>query len=177
MRIEERAYERITVKDLTRLCELALRDLKEFFKQHPRYEPYKNSLILIALCQGAALHFIDGKEGVKDFDVWSFFAENSSIKLPYRRWKQVDSELDKFGMHPDDVKKSYKGRHIDLFMRTIEADIVKRNRRDPEGCITEYLRAAKTKTARLLAKKAFVGLYPDTILGETLYQSHLTREP
>jgi len=169
MRIEERAYEKITVEDLTRLRELALRDLKEFFKHHPRYEPYENSLILMALCQGAALHFIDGKEGVKDFDVWSFFAEVPSIKLPYRRRKQIDSGLEKFGVNPDDFRKGYKSRHIDLFMRTIEAHVVKDKRRDPRGCITEYLRAVKTKTARSLAEKAVVGLYPDRILGEILY--------
>ena len=169
MRIEERAYEKITVEDLTRLRELALRDLKEFFKRHPRYEPYKNSLILIALCQGAALHFIDGKEGVKDFDVWSFFAENPSVKLPYRRKKQVDSGLHKFGVHPDDVKKGYNGRHVDLFMRGIKPDIVNHEKRDPKGCINGYLKMAKTETARFLAEKAVVGLYPDTILGEILY--------
>jgi hypothetical protein len=25
------------------------------------------------LCQGAALHYLDGRTGVKDFDVWSFY--------------------------------------------------------------------------------------------------------
>jgi hypothetical protein len=34
----------------------------------------EDSLVCVALCQGAALHFVDGENGVKDFDVWTFYA-------------------------------------------------------------------------------------------------------
>lgn len=169
VQIEERSFETIDKEDLKRLRDLALKDLEEFFYRHPCYKVYENSLILIALCQGAAKHFVDGKTGVKDFDVWSFFVENPSVRLPYRRWKQLDSELNKFGVHSNDAKKGYKGRHVDLFMRTIKADIVKRKRDDPKGCINEYLKQAKSTSPKLLAEKTVIGLYPNTILGEVLY--------
>jgi hypothetical protein len=35
---------------------------------------YDKRVIAVALCQGAALHYVDGKTGVKDFDVFTFYA-------------------------------------------------------------------------------------------------------
>jgi hypothetical protein len=29
----------------------------------------------VPLCQGGALHYVNGSNGVKDFDVWSFYDE------------------------------------------------------------------------------------------------------
>ena len=36
-----------------------------------------------ALCQGAALHYVDAKNGVKDFDVWSFYTQRADGSFPY----------------------------------------------------------------------------------------------
>jgi hypothetical protein len=66
--------EAITKSDLRRLADIALRDLESLFRRHPDTgRLYRHRLFAIALCQGAALHFLDGKNGVKDFDVWSSF--------------------------------------------------------------------------------------------------------
>jgi hypothetical protein len=49
---------------------------------------YAGRLLCRALCQGAALHYLDGKNGVKDFDVWSFYAARPSrraIPVPLAR--------------------------------------------------------------------------------------------
>lgn len=153
MQAEERSYERITIDDMKRLGDLALEDLEDFFRRFPRHKPYKNHLILTALCQGVALHYIDGKTGVKDFDVWSFFTDIPSVRFPYRRHRIVESGLEKFGVHSIDIGWNYKSRHVDLFGGTIKADIVKRNRGDPCACITEYLKRVKTTRAKKLGRK------------------------
>ena len=69
-----RSYESITRDDLSRLARIARLDREDFFARKPRYLTLAGRLICVALCQGAALHLIDGTNGVKDFDVWTFFA-------------------------------------------------------------------------------------------------------
>src|SRR5262245_43936354 len=72
-----RSLEKITDSDLERLCELAQSDLRSLFERRPQLgRLYAERLLCIALCQGAALHYVDGRNGVKDFDVWSFFASH-----------------------------------------------------------------------------------------------------
>ena len=74
MLVEERSYEKITSEDLRELQRIALEEGKSFFYRNPHLrEAYWDSLITIALCQGAAKHFLDGKTGVKDFDIWYFY--------------------------------------------------------------------------------------------------------
>ena len=49
------------------------------FARHPRGAGrYAGRLICRTLCQGAALHYLDGRNGVKDFDVWSFYAQRAA---------------------------------------------------------------------------------------------------
>jgi hypothetical protein len=69
----DRSYEPITRKHLDKFADFAAEDRKKIYARHPQME----SLFLCsALCQGAALHFVDGRNGVKDFDVYSFFARH-----------------------------------------------------------------------------------------------------
>jgi hypothetical protein len=66
---------RIDVADLLRLAALAAEAEAELFVRRPRGSGrYAGRLLGRALCQGAALHHVNGKNGVKDFDVWSFYA-------------------------------------------------------------------------------------------------------
>jgi len=170
MQIEERSYKTITIEDLEKLRNLALRERIEFFDRNPRYrKTYWNLLIAIALCQGAASHFVDREVGVKDFDIWYFYIENRETRYPYRSRKSVDSRLSEFGVHPDDVEKSYSGRRVHLMGRTIDIDIVERNNKDPKNCIIGYLEKGRTETARELAEKAVVGLWPDGIFGKIIW--------
>ena len=98
-----RSLEPIGDGDLSRLCDLALADLAAFFDRRPETgELYAERLLCIALCQGAALHFTDNKNGIKDFDVWSFFAAHPSRPFPYRRRGTADFGPSKFGRFPPD---------------------------------------------------------------------------
>lgn len=63
-------YEPICISDLSRLGELAAGDRASFFRRNPdTARLYADRLVAVALCQGAALHFLHGQNGVKDFDV------------------------------------------------------------------------------------------------------------
>ncbi len=163
----KRSKELITKADLKKLLKLASEDIIQFFQRHPRYsKPYKGKQLLIALCQGAALHYMDHKNGVKDFDVW-FFYPKKTIDLPYRRRGVIDFGKSKFGKHPDD--KDLNGRRIDILMRSDSFF----NIQDPELALSNYLIRKKSKTSKLLAQNAVVGLYPDSVFGKVLWPKNL----
>ena len=72
-----RSFERITDIDLRRLSALAAADFDDLFRRIARWRPYRRRLMLLCLCQGAALHYAsprrgmaaDRSGGVNDFDV------------------------------------------------------------------------------------------------------------
>ena len=69
----DRSLERIDIPDLLRLAALAADAEAELFRRNPRGSGrYAGRLLGRALCQGAALHYVNKTNGVKDFDVWSF---------------------------------------------------------------------------------------------------------
>ena len=173
---KDRSYEKIEPEDLKKLSALARDDLRFFFEKYRRYKPYVERLIVIALCQGAAQHYVDGKTGVKDFDIWSFFAEIPGTVLPYRRHKQIDSTLMKFGVSEYDIWKGYTSRHVDLFLRAVRSDIAKTNIDSPKDCINEYLKTVRNKSTKELASKAIVGLHPKQILGQVLHRGNNTKK-
>jgi hypothetical protein len=81
----DRSPARIDVADLLRLAALAADAETELFRRNPRGSGrYAGRLLGRALCQGAALHYVDGENGVKDFDVWSFYAELDDWPFPAR---------------------------------------------------------------------------------------------
>jgi len=116
-----RSYEPIDRGDLVRLAEIARADLVDFFASKPRYAALENRLVCIALCQGAALHFVDGRNGVKDFDVWTFFAAHlDAPSFPWRRRNAYDFDDPKFGRSPD--KPDFVGRHLGRSVEVAEGD-------------------------------------------------------
>jgi hypothetical protein len=77
-----RSLERITRRDLARLEEIPRSDREWMFRANPNWAPYNGQLLAVALCQGAALHYLDGRNGIKDFDVWTFFARAPGRQFP-----------------------------------------------------------------------------------------------
>lgn len=159
-----RSQSAITKSDLKKLLRLARSDIDAFFDRNPGYRHYQGREVLVALCQGAALHFLDKKNGVKDFDVWFFYPSGKPV-LPYRRRGVVDFGESKFGVHPKMKREGFVGRTIDVLMRSNSAFSGK----SPESEIVNYLTNTKTKTAKLLSAKAVIGLYPDRLLGKQLW--------
>jgi hypothetical protein len=118
----------------------------------------------VALCQGAALHYLDGKHGVKDFDVWTFYYEHSKGPFPYRRRGEMDYGISKFGCHPSDAK-NFRGRRVDLIGRSLKV----RKSTDPVKTIRNYLSKPSTKSANELRKKAVVFLTPERYMGKIVW--------
>ncbi len=163
--VQERCYEKITLADLKDLQEIALREREAFFKRNPKYkDAYYDSLLMIALCQGAAKHYVDETNGIKDFDIWFFYRQDPELTYPYLANKPADSKLPKFGAHPECFKKGYKGRKVDLLGRSLSS-----TKEDPKEIVIEYLEKRKTQTAKHLATKAVVALWPEEILGEVIW--------
>lgn len=114
--VSERSYEIITRHDLKRLAQIARDDLADFAKRHKRAYLLDN-LLCIALCQGAALHYVNRTNGVKDFDVYLFFAKGRGKDYPPRRNKHLDFGPSMFGRHPR--VEGYLGRCVDVLGRSI----------------------------------------------------------
>jgi len=154
----ERLFEHIEDSDLAKLCEIAIHDSEEFAARYPKYQA---AVVCIALCQGAALHYVDGRHGVKDFDVWTFYASGETPAFPVRRRRSRDFEESKFGKHSGDTR--LVGRRVDLLGRSIE---------HRSHCVFSrqaYLRDARTRTAGKLSEKPVVLVYPAALRGQVVW--------
>lgn len=159
-----RSYEKITVDDLGRLNELAAKDRKGFFKRNPDTGTlYRDRYFATALCQGAALHYLGGVTGVKDFDVWSFYTEALERPYPYRRRGKWDFGSPKFGVTPG--FESFIGRRVDMLGRSL----VDADPRNPLATLRDYLSRATTKSSRFLAAKAVILLDPPELFGTVVW--------
>lgn len=160
MKNKYRSYEKIRKQDLQRLAKIAREDREELFSRKPEIAKiYKNRIICVALCQGAALHYVDGENGIKDFDVWTFYRQHPQRPFPYRRNVPRDFGIPRFGKTPGKLK--FKGRCVDLIGRSIPF----KSGRPPVQAIRDYLMTSKNKSPRLLAKKAVVILEPEVLRG------------
>jgi ribonuclease HI len=162
--VTERSFEPLTIADLARLADFAQLDRADRFRRRPQWAPYRDRILLVALCQGAASHFVDGRNGVKDFDVYTFYAEDPEIGQFPPRWRlTADFGESKFGQHPEDV--GYRGRRIDLIGRSLPAA----PSAEPIAAVRGYLARAKTETAKQLAKKALVAIDPPHLRGVVVW--------
>jgi hypothetical protein len=160
-----RSRKPITPSDLQRLAQIARSDRQDFFKRYPRWSRlYSKRLLCVALCQGAAQHFVDGKNGVKDFDVWSFFREiTGHPPIPYRRVGHSVFGLQKLGASKG--KSDFIGRRVDLIFRSIPFA----SDRDPLASLFQYLTQGRTDTARCLADQAIVIIEPPNFEGKVAW--------
>jgi len=81
----DRSLARIYVAALPRLAALAADAEANLFERNPRGSGrYADRLLSRAVCQGAAAHYVNGKNGIKEFDVWSFYAQLDDWPFPAR---------------------------------------------------------------------------------------------
>ena len=139
---------------------------------------YRNRLLLIALCQGGAQHFVDCKKGlkhtsgVKDLDVYSFYAEHPKVHWPYRRHGVEDFGPSEFGYRPADAPckgKRLVGRHVDLMGRALTVD----RQANPIDAVRSWLETGKSGTPWYLRQKAVVGLYPARYRGKVIWDANV----
>jgi hypothetical protein len=113
-------------------------------------------------CRAALL---DGKNGIKDLDVWSFYRAVPERPYPYRRRGVVDFGDPKFGRSA--TNGEFVGRRVELLGRSIDAP----NFSDPVAVLRDYLASRKTESARLLARKAVVLIEPANLLGAAVWST------
>jgi hypothetical protein len=160
MKRRARAKEQITKADLNRLSKIARADRDQFFKDYPRYAAYRTRVACVALCQGGALHFIDGRTGVNDLDVWTFYYALPSVLFPYRRHGRKD-----FG--PSHLTNW--SRRVDLMGRSLSY----RPGTDPAKVLRAYLTNKPTRSAYYLAKKAVILIDPSSRRGEIVWPTKM----
>jgi hypothetical protein len=167
----ERSYAPFTDEHLKRLVKIAREDQEGLFERNPHLAVYRYRLLLVALCQGGALHYVDcrrgakEKNGVKDLDVYSFYADDPHVPWPYRRHGVADFGESEFGYHPD-KRKQFVGRHVDLMGRALPVE----PGANPVEAVRAWLTTSANATPRHLRRKAVVGLYPARYRGKVLWE-------
>jgi hypothetical protein len=107
---------------------------------------------------------VNDSNGVKDFDVWSFYAQYDDWPFP-ARWRGTrDFGPSKFGRFSGDPPR-YSGRRVDLLGRSLPAE----PGADLADALRRYLAARRTDSAKALAAKAVVLLDPETRAGEIVW--------
>ena len=160
-----RSLARIDRNDLLRLAKLAADVEAGLFARHPQGAGrYADRLLCRALCQGAALHYLDARNGVKDFDVWSFYAARGDGPFPYRWRGAADYGPSKFGRYPDDPP-TFTGRRVDLLGRSLDVPLDA----EPGIILRDYLSAARTRSAKALAAKAVAFINPEQLAGKVVW--------
>ena len=149
-----RSHAQVTGKVLDRLSEIASEDMEDRFDRRPRWAPYRDRILCVALCQGGAQHYLDGKNGVKDLDVWTFFAEGEAGQFPprWRRERRFDRE-------------PFEGHFVDLIGRSLDEP----PDADPAEVLRRYLAGGRTASAKALARKAAVLLDPVPLRGSVVW--------
>jgi len=172
-RVAPRSYARITEDHVERLSSLAASDRDKFYLRRPEY---RRRYLATVLAQGAALHLLDGKNGVKDLDVWSFFALPRGVtRFPAdKRNVHVDFGASTLGRQPYNLDEapngvvrahwakwsSFGGRRVDLLMRGLPCS----PSADPVDAIREWLAAGQAKprsSPARLAEKAMILIDPE----------------
>jgi hypothetical protein len=162
----ERSPEPITIEDLKELYNGSVQRLHEYFVQGQgvKWKELYNieKPLAVALCQGGAMHYHDGVNGIKDFDLWFFYPFNQR-HLPYRTIWTWDYKKPKFGRHPS--IPGYEGRKVDVLVRSIKNYTEK----EPVKTIYQFLKYENTASSKELAKKAVVMLTPESLLGKVVW--------
>lgn len=154
-----RSYEPVTDEDLARLRSLALERAVEMRAKRP---DWCSELLAACLVQGAARHRLRGDRGVKDLDVYLFFArpytETDSQNFPFNRGgtdrdfgasahgRQLYTAADR--VDPGLAKRiprweKFTGRRVDVLARAIET------RASPQEAVVAWLERGEGSAAFL----------------------------
>jgi hypothetical protein len=123
-----RSYAPLTDANLARLSDVADEDHRYFTRPGGRPE-YRDRRVAVVLAQGGALHMLDSSTGVKDLDVWTFYAAIPGLGFPFgQRKRHVDFGPSEHGrnLYPPDFKHRqlkrwlrFSGRKVDLMVRSL----------------------------------------------------------
>ena len=178
----------LTPAHLDRLGNLADADHEYFTRADGRPE-YRDRRILVVLAQGAALHWVDGRNGVRDLDVWTFYRQIDGQSFPAaKRETHADFGPSELGRQQYDFGAAgsahrlaeyrrwdtFEGRRVDFLMRALPV---------PAGAGTEAaisvlqdwlaegaaITSAMKPTPWWLAQKAVVMIAPASHRGQVVW--------
>jgi hypothetical protein len=185
----------LTSEHLRRLADLADDD-HEFFTRPGGRPEYRSRRVAVVLAQGAAVHYLHSLTGaplhgpgVKDLDVWTFYAAIPGIRFPGdQRETHADFGLSALGRQHYDLSaardhreramwqrwSAYSGRRVDFLMRAIpvQADA---HTSSVVTALQQWLaRGARSTATRKpspwhLAQKAMVLIYPKSDRGDVVW--------
>lgn len=148
----------VTTLELRKLAELASQEKEDFFARNPHLISfYKDRFVAAALCQGAALQFVGCGYGVKDFDIHFFYLQNPKKQKLSRTVKRITVDVGHFTNMPVD------------FVRTLVPDVLGTQFKSVEVLLRRFLETKPTNNAWHLSKKAVVGLLPESLFGEIIW--------
>lgn len=191
-----RSREKLTDEHLCHLAALADADHQAFTRRDGRPE-YRSRRLAVVLAQGAALHYLDGHSGVKDLDVWTFYAGLPATRFRAdKRETHADFGPSALGRQSYDLSEArnayelarwrrwsaYSGRRVDFLMRALPVQVDA-----PISAVVkalqEWLAAGAQSTATNkpsawhLARKAVVLLYPEQRQGAVVWALGDARYP
>lgn len=156
---DPRSLDAFEMEDLRHLAEVAHYDLAGFISRNPHHASLPARLLFVGLCQGGAQHFVDGTHGLKDFDVWMFFAAGTGDPIyPVRRRGVATYEGPRF---------QNSTRRIDVLGRTLKVKL----QADPALSLNSYLSTPSTSTAWHLAQRPVVALWPEPLIGQVIWRA------
>jgi hypothetical protein len=160
---QERSYQRLKLEDLRRLAGFVSRAHADL---SGRRADLKGQLVAGCLGQGAALHFVDRANGVKDFDLWLFYRpEHLQHHVRTRgRCEVYDFGPSPFGRHPADDPEQFLGRRVDVLCR----ELAPLAPEDPEAAVLAWLNGP-AESARRLRERPLVMLWPRQHLGRVIW--------
>lgn len=106
----------LTKRHLARLSKIAAADHEDLYMRRPAY---RGRLIAVVLTQGGGQHYLDRRNGVKDLDVWSFFAlPPDEARFPEdRRKRHVDFGPSDLGRQRYVMAKARSPRELALWTK------------------------------------------------------------
>lgn len=159
MRTPQYASERVAREDLVALRDYSLKELERFLGIGAgKYAVYRERLIAICLCQNGARNYVTGDARLNDLDVWFFFREHDTVKLP--SFRNLGKSL--AGMFP-----VLGPKRIDFMKKTIPLGLVVGG--DILRTIQNFLSKRGTLNSEMLRTKPVIGLYPETIFDVVLW--------
>jgi hypothetical protein len=124
----------------------------------PNWSTYRDRLIAVALCQGAALQFSGHGHGVKDFDLHFFYLENPAKPRLSRAVKRIHTTI---GAFPD--------IQVDFIRTIVPYDPVREQMEGAEQ-VRGFLGDRPSQNAFHLAKQPVIGLIPDDLFSVIIWR-------
>jgi hypothetical protein len=146
--------------ELQSLATLAGEEESNFFDRNPHLiEVYRERLIVVALCQGAALQYLQRGKGVNDFDIHFFYLQNPAKPRLSRSVKRISATVG-----------SFPNASVDFIRTVLPSARQAPGRENSIELLQTFLRNPPTGNALHLSKKGVIGLLPDKLFGMVIWE-------